>query len=195
METNILYKDKYISIKNIIDDDLNYTYVHDEHSKSYAIAILPFRYIGDAVQFLLRDEIVPPWNLGRIIIDDDLYAKKTTSITGGVDSDNISVDVVFNKAKDELLEETGYEVDIANLIYLDYCHISKKGDEVVFLFAVDLTGLTPQEASGDGTYLESLAKSFWCNHIHDSVDPLTYVLYYRLMKFFETKFNKKSVQL
>lgn len=195
MKIETLYSNPWISIRYLEEGDIKYTYFHDDYSKSYAIAVLPYRHkdyfspTGE-LEYLLRKEVVPPWNLGRLDIGESISTRKIVSLTGSLESENIEIKNVFNKAIEEIREESGYIVEEKDLIYLGHSYISKKSDGIVFLFAVDLTGFDDGEELGDGTHLESLSESFWSSDIDSSEDSLTYVLYYKLNKYFNSKFNR-----
>ena len=104
-------------------------------------------------------------------------------------------------------EESGYEIKVNDLISLGTCFGTKSTDTIYHLFSVDLTGkvqLGTQKdindmkdelmnnvtkntnkiyGKGDGSKLEEKAYCFWTDKIDDAVDPLVFILYYRLQKF------------
>ena len=82
----------------------------------------------------------------------------------------------------ELKEEAGYEVSSKDMINLGTCKGTKSCDTTFYLFSVDLTDKKEGKATTDGSELEKNASCIWDEDVSKSVDPLSYVSYYRLTK-------------
>lgn len=146
-----------------------YVYSHENRCSGNIVAILPFCFERLDLKFLLRFELTPCW---------DMDHNQVSSITGGVESDNPEDDAVK-----ELKEEAGYDVDKEQLIDLGTCFNSKSSDTIIHLYSVNLTNCEKGDAEGDGSYLEDQAYCYWNNSIDHAVDPLVFILHYRLARF------------
>ena len=172
METKILYKTDWVSLRRMIDPDNGvdgYDYLHEDRCSGQIVVILPYRTnsVGGR-EYLLRNEITPCWGMKSSI----------SSITGGVERNRV-IDTVLM----ELREEAGYEAKPSELIFLDQCHGTKSSDTMYFIYAIDLTKKEKTtDASGDGSELESKADCVWSSTIDGAVDPFVYVAYYHINK-------------
>lgn len=148
--------------------DVDYIYVHSPKTGGNAVAVLPFRKTEFGMRFLLRKEIVPPW---------DAEEHTICSMTGGHDQPTTR-----ETAQKELLEEAGYRVGTEDFIELGKCRNSKASDTTYHLFAIDLTGFDAVEPQGDGSPLEEEAESFWAPHrtLLESPDMMLHSMYMRL---------------
>ena len=167
----VLYSTEWLELrkKHFENLDVDYIYCHAVKTGGHAVAVLPFRRVdGEGMQFLLRREIVPPW-------DDE--EQTICSITGSHDQPQ-----PLDTAVKELHEEGGYVVPGGDFLDLGKCRNSKASDTTYHLFAVNLTGLGRDEAEGDGTPLEELAETFWAGRdvLVSSPDVLLHVMYNRL---------------
>jgi len=166
----VLEKGNFVSLRKIKNDSkgiFGYEYLHEDRCSGKIVAILPYRYNDEGIEFLLRNEITPCWNPDKKII---------SSITGGVDKGNTAKET----CKIELLEEAGYDIDMQDLCFLGKIYGTKSCDTQYYLYTIDLTYYDRQEATGDGSELEKQAHCFWGKFINDSLDPFIYVLYHRL---------------
>lgn len=180
----LLYANEWLSLYKLVDPDngINgYVYSHETRCSGKIVALLPYRKVrGDmsdplgAYEFLLRSEITPCWHATSSMV---------SSITRGCDTG----DDVFVTARRELLEESGYEAAMEELIILGSCRGTKSTDTMFFLFAVDVTEKEQGVARGDGSELEARAHCAWVKTIDRAVDPLVYVLHYRLMSHLQRK--------
>lgn len=163
-----LYKTPFVELRKISDpkNGVNgYDYLHEFKD---VISILPFRKINKQIfQFLLRKEITPCWSMDYNI----------SSITGKHDQKTAELTAVK-----ELKEETGYQVSLDDIITLGTCRGTKASDVTFHLFGVNLTNKKKGKATTDGSELEKNASCVWSNDISNSVDPLSYVAFYRLKR-------------
>jgi len=173
MSIRVLCKTKWVSLiamKTELTGDNEYIYSHENRCDGQIVSILPYRYFNNGVQYLLRNEVTPPWGKPP--------KQFVSSITGGVENDG-----VLETAVHEIAEEAGYEVERKDLIFLDKSFGTKSSDTVYYLYTVDLSGLFPTvKAQGDGSILETMAECFWSDTIKDAVDPLVYVSYYKIQQ-------------
>jgi 8-oxo-dGTP diphosphatase len=61
-------------------------------------------------------------------------------------------------AKREVYEETGYKIQV---LPLGQYIVGTQVNEICYLYYVDATGMQPDVAQQDGTYMESIAKNEW----------------------------------
>jgi len=171
MIVRVLCKTKWVSLRGMktkLTGDNEYYYLHEDACKGEKISILPYRYFNNGVQYLLRNEVTPPWGTPP--------KQFVSSITGGVENGDVLETAVL-----EMAEESGYEVKRKDLKFLDISFGTKSSDTVYYLYTVDLSGLFPTaQAQGDGSVLETMAECFWSDTIKDAVDPLVYVSYYKI---------------
>ena len=175
MKIKILCKTDWVSLRRMIDPEngvSGYDYLHEDRCGGKIVAILPYRYEitpgfkTGKVEYLLRKEVTPPWGMKQFV----------SSITGGVENDN-----AINTAVHEIAEEAGYEIKRSDLKFLDISYGTKASDTKYYLYTVDLTGKKKTlDASGDGSELERMAECFWSDTIENAVDPLVYVLHYKI---------------
>lgn len=181
MSVRVLCKTKWVSLRGMkteLTGDNEYYYLHEDMCGGKKVAILPYRYKTRmglhnpkekyGIEYLLRNEVTPPWGKPP--------KQFVSSITGGVENDN-----VIDTAILEMAEEAGYEINRSELKFLDISYGTKAADTVYYLYTIDLTGKEKTiEANGDGSVLETMAECFWSNTIENAVDPLVYVLHYKV---------------
>jgi len=168
-EVETLADNEWLALLNLKAPHLGidgYVFSHEARCNGNIVAVLPFRRVGkDAWEALLRDEVVPPWG----------FSSSLCAITGGCDhEDEEPIDVAIR----ELEEEAGYKVP--HLTPLGTCRGTKSTDTIFHLFTVELTGMTPGEAKGDGSRLEAEATCRWSANPEDCDDPLVSVMWARL---------------
>jgi len=169
-----LYKTKWLSLKKMTleDVDVEYIYVHSEASDGIGVAVLPYRSTGeDSREFLIRKEIVPPWNLDQ----------SPCSLTGMHEGGSC-----LETAARELKEESGYEVDPSEIFSLGSVHNSKASDTEIHIFSVDLTGKELGSIEGDGSILEAMGTYEWVTDVFISKDSILLAMYAHLMEHFRT---------
>ena len=138
----VLYDNKWLQL---MDKD-GYIYSHEVRCAGSIVVVLPYRRIGkDAWEFLVRDEVTPCWR----------DTPTLSAITGGVENGEPLEDAVR-----ELKEEAGYSVAPDKFVFLGKCRASKSADTYYFIYAVDVAGLEPEEALGDGSKNDQ-APSVW----------------------------------
>jgi hypothetical protein len=115
--------------------------------KGVGVALLPFRFQGGRIWYLSRLEPCPAH--GELM--------HQTSITGIPEEWESSVQC----AARELKEETGYGVDESLLIPLGKVWVSKLLEFAMFMFAVNVTDLTPTSPKGDGSKFEAMSQNVW----------------------------------
>ena len=169
MNVKILYKTRWLSLRRMIDPDNNvtgYDYSHEDRCDGKIISILPYRNINGKREYLLRNETTPCWGMKKFI----------SSITGGVENNDVIETVIH-----ELAEEAGYEVTRSELKFLDTSYGIKSSDTKYYIYTVDLTEKEKTlDASGDGSELEKQAECFWSDTIENAVDPFVFVAYYHI---------------
>lgn len=168
-----LHHNEWVSLRVMRRPELGiegYVYSHETRCDGRIVAILPFRQTSESsfAEYLLRSEVTPCWGLEPVL----------SAITGGYEGECIKNDAVR-----ELLEETGYSVGVADLIPLGESFASKSSDTVYSLFSVNLTGLTPREAIGDGSTLEAEGEAVWLpgSQIKHVRDPQVAIMYLRVL--------------
>jgi len=176
-----LHDNEWLSLKKLVYPERHvdgYVYSHETRCNGKIISILPFRREEGIIQYLLRDEVTPCWEIEKSVV---------SSITGGYEKEKgVKGTVVL-----ELKEEAGYTVKEDELISLGTCRGTKSTDSVYHLFSVDLTGKKQREAKGDGSVLEAKAKCFWSLDLGQCEDPFAFVSYYRLnQKFIEKLYQR-----
>ena len=171
VDVSTVYSNDWIELKNLVSPNfgiIGYPYLHEKRCQGKIVSILPFRLNTEKqkMEFLLRREITPCWGLEH----------NTSSITGGFEED-LEDTVVM-----EMKEETGFDITKDEIIDLGTIQGTKSTDTVYYLYSVNLTGKVKGLALTDGSELEKNAYCCWKNSVDESVDPLSYVAYHRLMK-------------
>lgn len=169
----VISKNEWVSLNKIIAPEKGcngYYYLHEERCSGKIVSILPFRRINNSnkLEFLLRHEITPCWNINTPTI---------SSITGGVDKGHTINQTVLI----ELEEEAGYKVKESELIPIGECFGTKSSDTIYYIFSVDLTGKVQNKTLGDGSELEAKAHCEWHTSIMKAEDPLVYTAYMWLL--------------
>jgi 8-oxo-dGTP pyrophosphatase MutT (NUDIX family) len=174
----IISHNEFVSLRKITNREKGihgYYYLHEDRCNGKIVAILPYRFKNDKIQYLLRNEYTPCWNTKEKVI---------SSITGGVDTGVSIIDTCIN----ELLEEAGYLANENDFIYLGKMKGTKSCDTNYYLYTIDLTDNNSLDAMGDGSELEKQSYCFWGDIIDDSLDPFVYALYFRLNKYLKEKY-------
>jgi 8-oxo-dGTP pyrophosphatase MutT (NUDIX family) len=170
MKIETLKDNKWLSLKNMVDpgNGVNgYVFSHETRCDGKIVSILPYRKVGDKIEFCLRKEVTPCWSMEQQI----------SSITGGVENNDPVTTAIH-----EIEEEAGYKVTKNELVSLGTCFGTKSSDTVYHLFTVDLTDKEKGIASGDGSELEAKAECYWDKTVEKAVDPFVYTNHYKLMK-------------
>lgn len=165
-----LYKNPWLSLKEMNGPTGPYVYSHEERSKGAIVVVLPFRKNEDGgYQLLVRHEYTPPWGMDALFM---------SSITGGVDEGESMAEA----ASRELKEETGYAIHAEELIPLGSCHGVKSSDTSYFLYAVDVSGLPGEGTDGSSMDAnERRAHNQWIQpqEVVKADDPLLFAVYTR----------------
>ena len=174
-KSQMLYDDRWCQLLRVIDKKNNingYTYLHEIRCDGQIISILPYRVNKENLEFLLRKEATPCWELNNPVL---------SSITGGVDKNN----TIIKTALKELEEESGYKVYSSDMIPLGVCYGTKSTSTSYHLFSVNLTDYFPIQDLYIETEFERNATIEW--HSYDSLlsakDPFVFVSYVRLMAY------------
>lgn len=172
-----LFENRWLKVRELdvtLPEGEKATYTSVMSGSGASIAVLPFQRKGDGtIRVLLREEITPPW----LTESQDPRERVLSSLTGMVDAGESP----FTAAVRELYEEAGYQVEGSSMIPLGYVRVSKVLEGKVFLYAVDVTGMTPaEEPPGDGGPFEPYARSVWCDMLMACVDGLAWVLWAKL---------------
>lgn len=180
-----LQDNEWVQLKKMVypEKDIGgYVFSHEKRCRGQIVSLLPYKReiikldLDKAtykILYLLRKEVTPCWSP---------YQKCISSITGGVESS------IIKTAVQELEEEAGYKVKEEDLIPLGSSFGTKSSDTIYTYYSVDLSIVEKTgKGEGDGSELERKAHCFWSEHIDDAVDPLVYVMYYRLQKYLKEK--------
>lgn len=164
----IAYQGQWQAIHVLPNHD-NYEFLHETRCKGQGVAVLGFRpnEHGDH-QYLLRYETIPPHR-------DGLQA---CSLTGGIDENERPEAAAVR----ELEEESGFKVDVKDLIELGFCRPYKGADSYTHCYAVDLTNKDHAPMEGDGTEGENRSYSQFGNEqsLTEAKDPTLAFLVSRL---------------
>lgn len=170
MGDDIICETEWLQLRSVYLDeyDVEFVYTHSPKTDGESVAVLPFRHGSNGVEFLLRREVVPPWDTER---------KMLCSVTGGHDQPTPE-----DTAIKELREETGYVASELDMIFLGTCRSSKSKDTIYHLYALDVRDLDRIDPPGDGTSLEEVADCVWRKTVDVIAcdDPLLHVMYNRL---------------
>lgn len=141
-----LFKNSFIAIRE--HDD--YFYAHDVRARGKLVAVLPYRQKDEnTYQYGVHMEVCPAHG----------DTPSAYSITGGVGDKSPE-----ETALKELWEEVGYRVTVESLIPLGEIYAAKNIDTRVYLYAVDVTGLTAVEPPTDGSRFEQIAYPEWLTY-------------------------------
>jgi hypothetical protein len=145
MPDQILHENRWLQVRQ--RDDW-YTFVHTPNKVVY---ILPYRWYTDyrGTQLLARFEICPAHGPDH----------EQTSITGQCPPGEEPRFI----AKQELLEEGGYEADTGLFRSLGVFRPVKFADTCIHLFTIDVTHLKQEKAEGDGSQGEVGSYCRWIN--------------------------------
>jgi len=103
-----------------------------------------------------RYEDVPCHDKGHYYHEDQT-GPALSSFTGTIGQDELPSTAALR----ELREEAGYLPDSNRLIDLGFCYPSKAADQIVYLFAADVSNLSPHAIIPDGSAREATAKNSW----------------------------------
>ena len=172
-KSTLIGGDNWVQLKSLKspEDNVNgYTYSHEIRCKGHIVAAVPFRSTEKGMEYLIRQEVTPCWNLTE---------RCPSTITGGCDTDSPADDILR-----ELEEEASITATAEDLIELGTCRGTKSSDTVYHLFALDLTGKEGDFSTGegDGSELEGEAINKWVNKAEAimSHDPLVAVIILRM---------------
>lgn len=169
----VLFENKWVSvIERTLGNGIKWVFGRHTWCNSQGIVILPFRRLDDSIRFLGRVEICPAHS------DEPALC----AIAGGLDKDG---ELPGEAAQRELVEEAGYTVNISDIIPLGSARPSKGTDTTMYLFAVDVSNVTPGKPTGDGSLIEQLASTKWINRGEAvfSKDPLLSTMVARLESY------------
>jgi 8-oxo-dGTP pyrophosphatase MutT (NUDIX family) len=172
-----LYRTKWISLKSISDKTKGvktYYYQHIPNAyKGNTVAILPYRWVNGKLEFMLVNELRPPWDVEK------LSEKHLSSITGFVEKKEYFSDAAVR----ELQEETPYHIPKERFRYVGQCFLTKSCDTKAQLFLVEINPQdemhTPQT---DGSHMEKTATPTWVKayELFGVKDPLVFALVFKL---------------
>lgn len=126
----------------------SYEYVHQDNK----VAVLPYR--GE--KYLLREEICPSWGSER----------RVCTLTGTIETSRPEEDALR-----ELYEEAGFRILPEYLEEVGTTRPSKSTDQLVYLYAADVSGELAENPPGDGSVLEDDARCIWVEDPSQAVDP------------------------
>jgi hypothetical protein len=136
---NVLFEDKWFQVVDV-EGQIGLK------NKEMSVAIMPYRVneLGVITEIGLLKEL----NYFR----EGNYAQ--TLITGTIEKED---DSLLLAAKRELLEEGGFELtedDNERWLFLGPVYLYKTSDQMIPVFAVDVTGVEQRKADGDGSVKE-----------------------------------------
>ena len=170
VRTETLHDNPWLSLRVVRAPERGingYAYSHETRCQGRIVAVLPHRIHNGRRQYLVRVEVTPCWGLNP----------QQSAITGAYEGGDITDDAVR-----ELAEEAGYDITRDDLVRLGESWASKSADTVYSLFSVDLTGMTPGEAAGDGSRFEAEGTTVWLDEdaISGVRDPQVGLMWARL---------------
>jgi len=148
-----IFKTKWVKV---IETPKGFQFLERRNKDSVAIFIT--RQSLDDYEILVRYQPMPLDNTDH----QKLYP---CPVTGSLEKDPNEIgDIeltkeIFETARREVLEETGYDVPTLN--YIGKYIVGTQTNETVYMFHVDVTGLIPSDPEGDGGYHESISKNIW----------------------------------
>ena len=167
----VLFSNDWVELRSMECPEMGiegYVYAHEKRTGGILVAVLPFyRNVDGNLVAVLRTEVVPPWGLRA----------EACAVTGGAEDEGESYDGV---ALREMEEETGFKAGFDRVIPLGTCRGTKCLDTTYRLYAVDVTGLDPGPALGDGSELERLGGTMRTLHPEECADPVVSVMWARL---------------
>jgi len=140
MADKILFRTAFLTLV----DREGWIFIRDMTEK--AVAVLPFRSLGDEIEFLARIEKIPCHNPPRHLC----------ALTGSIEKGESPKETALR----ELYEESGYQTE-NGLISLGKTYTSKASSTVLYLYAIDVSDLIQHEAPGDGTKEEKDSTTKW----------------------------------
>jgi 8-oxo-dGTP pyrophosphatase MutT (NUDIX family) len=143
MTDTLLWQNGFLAVY----DRGGYSFMHEVRAEGVIVSVVPFRDQNGVREYLARLEICPAHS----------PEFERCSITGGKDEGKTPTETTVS----ELKEESGYEVQESQLIALGTVRPSKASDTTVYLYAVDVSGLTPGEATTDGSDFEQGSSVEW----------------------------------
>ena len=163
-----LFFNKWLSLKKLMGPTGEYVYSHEERCDGNIVVVLPFRTAENkGSEVLARMEYTPCWNADELNL---------SSITGGVDKGEDAATAAVR----ELYEETGYQVQLEDMVSLGTSYGVKSSDTIYHLFAVnvsDIEGSGNDEVAKDKN--EKKSYNTWITNLEGVVDPLLYTVHTR----------------
>ena len=132
IKREVLYDNEWLSLCKMSCDQepriKGYIYSHEKRCDGRIVACVPYRFVDEELEILLRFEATPCWR-GKTPVG--------SSFTGGIDYNMRHMDPVFTMQK-ELREETGCAVKIEDIVPLGTCFGAKSADTVYYLYTCNL---------------------------------------------------------
>jgi 8-oxo-dGTP diphosphatase len=167
----IVYKNEWIVVKKTFHD-----FYYLERKGKDSIAIFLIRVNEGKYEVLVRYQPMPLDNSD----DMKLYP---CPITGSIDKNEVAILC----AKREVLEETGYNIEYKNIIYLGKYSVGTQTNEKVYMYCYNANTLTPENIRGDDSIHEKLSKNKW-----EDIENLKYyeysacqIMYYKIKELFK----------
>jgi hypothetical protein len=171
---------KWLDLKMVTDPKngvIDYVYSHEVCCNGKKIVVLPYRITKGNIEFLLRSEITPCWNLTKNVI---------CSITGSVESGE-PIDTVLA----ELREEAGYITTEEEIVFLSTMFGIKSSDTTYYIYTIDLSGR--EEKSNQDKGINQTSFCFWTKNINQSEDPFVYSALIKTLQYCKKKGLKFKV--
>ena len=125
------------------------------------VAVIPYRVSPQRVEIGILKAFRPCMYLRKdrdLAVDEERRYWMYESVAGSLEVGDRGADGISHRAAAELAEEAGFQVPLSKLQPLGAGFFPSHGQctEKIHLFAVDVTGLTPGRAAGDGSVNEEL---------------------------------------
>jgi hypothetical protein len=142
-EPKVLFETSHIKL---LESDKGFQYLERKGRDSVAIFLLK-RLEKNHWKVLVR------WQPLCVNIDNTLFP---CPITGTI-IDNDKIKTVIEEVK----EEAGYEVIESKIYFIEKYIVGTQTNEIVYMYAVNVTDKTPQKPKGDGSYFEKISQNEW----------------------------------
>lgn len=133
-----------------------------------AVAVAIYHRTAEGVRVLLRDGMRPALHFGRPaelapVPDPREYLMLTELVAGIIEPEDRGEAGIKARAAEECLEEAGFPVDPADILFLGAPTYPTPGamPEKFWLAAVEVDPSTEQKAHGDGSPMEHGARTRW----------------------------------
>ncbi len=133
-----------------------------------AVAVLVYRVAPEGgFEFLTRDNLRPAAHFRKdkvpTVPDGRSHLVCEEIVAGLLEHTDVGEAGVRHRAREEVAEEVGFEVDPEQIVLMGAPFFVAPGiiSEKIFLAAVDVTGLTQHAPQGDGTPLEEGGRQRW----------------------------------